>query len=367
MAKEGRERLTALFTSLAEKVCEESGFTIPDKQPLVTFAAESSALGAYFRLCASEDTRGGFMVLDIGACTADISLFLRGREQAIRTCQIPLGIHYMLLPSLLRDPGLLQRDLGFIEDPAFRRDLSMLEQTIRNAKADSAALRHSRLALDSFIADRYIWLIPALLQNPATGMPGRIGSLLLLHFSFLMMLSGLVLLQIAADPGKNDFLPEQMSLCLSGRGSLLPEGLPEQYKTALWHFLTMFRNRRVASLSLLFSSEKKMEIPVGLSVLQEVSADLPPASAIPAAISVRPEELLPQFILRFAKEFPASAEVLFHGFFTGDFYHPFTPYGETVISHAISQSFTDQTALRPYDALSSWIGSLLELIDSSVL
>ena len=242
----------------------------------------------------------------------------------------------------------------------------MLEQTIRNAKADSAALRHSRLALDSFIADRYIWLLPALLQNPATGMPGRIGSLLLLHFSFLMMLSGLVLLQIAADPGKNDFLPEQMSLCLSGRGSLLTEGLPDQYKTALWHFLTMFRNRRVASLSMLFSSEKKMEIPVGLSVLQEVSVDLPPASAIPAAISVRPEELLPQFILRFAKEFPASAEVLFHGFFTGDFYHPFTPYGESVVSQAISQSFTDQTALRPYDALSAWIGSLLELIESSV-
>ena len=365
MAKEGRERLAALFTSLAEEICKESGFAVPDKQPLVTFAAESSALGAYFRLCASEDTRGGFMVLDIGACTADISLFLRGREQAVRTCQIPLGIHYMLLPSLLRDPGLLQKDLGFIRDSSFIQDLGLLSRIIQNAKADPSALRHSRLALDSFIADRYAWLLPALLQNPATGMPGRIGSELLLHFSFLMMLSGLILLQIAADPGKNDFLPEQMSLCLSGRGSLLPEGLPEQYRTALWHFLTMFRNRRVASLSLLFSSEKKMEIPVGLSVLQEISADLPPASAVPAAISVRPEELLPQFILRFAKEFPASAEILFHGFFTGDFYHPFTPYGESIVSEAISQSFTEQTALRPFDALSAWIGALLELIDTS--
>ncbi len=363
MAKEGRERLVFLFTSLAAKVCQESGFPVPDKAPLVTFAAESSALGAYFRLCASEDTRGGFMVLDIGACTADISLFLRGREQAVRTCQIPLGVHYMLLPSMLRDPGLLQRDFGFIEDPAFRRDLSMLEQIINNAKADPSALRHSRLALDSFIADRYAWLVPALLQNPLTGMPGRTGSILLLHFSYLMMLSGLILLQIAADPGKNDFLPEQMSLCLSGRGSLLPEGLPDQYKTSLWHFLTMFRNRRVASLSMLFSSEKKMEIPVGLSVLEEVYTDLPPSSAVPAAISVRPEELLPQFILRFAREFPVSAEILFHGFFTGDFYHPFTPYGETIVSQAISLSFTEQTALKPYDALSSWIGSLLELID----
>ena len=367
MAKEGRERLIALFSSLADTVCLESGFALPDKQPLITFAAESSALGAYFRLCASEDTRGGFMVLDIGASTADISLFLRGREQAVRTCQIPLGIHYMLLPSLLRNPDLLRQDLGYIEDPSFRQDLLLLEQIVRNAKADPSALRHSRLALDGFIADRYTYLLPALLQNPVTGMPSRIGSVLLLHFSFLMMLAGLILLQIAADPGKNDFLPEQMSLCLSGRGSLLPEGLPEQYKTALWHFLTMFRNRRVASLSMLFSSEKKMEIPVGLSVLQEVSADLPPASAIPAAISVRPEELLPQFILRFAKEFPASAELLFHGFFTGDFYHPFTPYGESIVSQAISQSFTEQTILRPFDALSAWIGSLLELTDVSVL
>ena len=365
MAKTGRERLAALFASLAGQVNSESGFTVPDKQPLVTFAPESSALGAYFRFCSSEDTRGGFMVLDVGACTADISLFLRGREQAVRTCQIPLGIHYMLLPSLLRDPDLLLRDLGFIQDPACQRDLSLLAQIVRNAKADPSALRHSRLALDNFIADRYAGLLPFLLQNPATGLPTRLGSVLLLHFSYLMMLSGLLLLQIAADPGKNDFLPEQMSLCLSGRGSLMLQYLPDPYKTSLWHFLTMFRNRRVASVSLLFSSEKKMEIPVGLSCLQSVSADLPPASAIPAAISVRPEELLPQFLLRFAKEFPASAEILFHGFFTGDFYHPFTSYGESVVSETIDQSFTEQTALRPFDALSAWIGALLDQVDLS--
>ena len=362
MAKTGRENLIALFSGLADQVCEESGFHMPDKQPLVTFAAESSALGAYFRYCASEDTRGGFMVMDIGACTADISLFLRGREQAVRTCQIPLGVHYMLLPALLGDPGLLRQELGFIQDPSIRLDLLLMEQTLRSAVADPSALRHSRLALDSFIADHYAFVLPGLLQNPSTGMPSMLGSVLLLHFSFLMMLSGLILQQIAADPGKNDFLPEQMTLCISGRGALLPECLPDPYKTALWHFLTMFRNRRVASLSFLFSSEKKMEIPVGLSMLEDVSPGLPAASVVPAAISVRPEELLPQFILRFAKEFPASAEVLFHGFFTGDFYHPFSPRGESLITEAMAQCFTPRTEHRPYDALAGWIGSLLELI-----
>ena len=361
MAKTGREKLRELFISLAREVNEAAGFPIPEKQPLVTFAAESAALGAYFRLCASEDTRGGFMVLDIGACTADISLFLRGREQAVRSCQIPLGVHYMLLPSLLRDPSILRQDLGYAQDPVFQQDLVLLEQILNNARADTSALRHSRLALDSFIADRFAFLLPALLYNPSTGLPTRLGSLLLLHFSYLMMLSGLMLLQISTDPGRNDFLPEQMSLCLAGRGSLLLEGLPDQVKTGLWHCLTMFRNQRVASISLLFSAEKKMEIPVGLSVLQQITPDLPDATAVPAALSVRPEELLPQFLIRFAKEFPASAAMLFPNFFTGDFYHPFTPYGESVVSTAIDQSFTERTALKPFDSLSAWLTTLLDL------
>ena len=163
------------------------------------------------------------------------------------------------------------------------------------------------MALDYFLAD-HLPLLLSLSQNlSAAGKPSRSGALLLLHFSYLLMLSGLVLLQLASDPSKHDFLPEQMALCLSGRGAALVEAVPPQQKASLWHFLSMFRNRRVASLSLLFSAEKKMEIPVGLSLLQNVYGSLPPASVIPASIAIRPAELLPEFLLRFRREFPASA------------------------------------------------------------
>ena len=192
--------------------------------------------------------------------------------------------------------------------------------------------------------------------------PTKFGAVLLLHVSYLMMLSGLVLLQIAADPNKNDFLPEQMSLCLSGRGSLILEQMPDDIKSAVWHFLTMFRNRRVASLSLLFSAEKKMEIPVGLSVLQDTWTMLPPASSVPASISVRPEELLPEFLIRFARTFPLSASVLFPDFFTADMYHPFSAAGEAAVSAAIEQSFLERETPRPYNSLAAWIGNLLEYI-----
>ncbi len=365
MAKEGRETLMNLFLTLAENVSRESAYPPPGEGSSVLFACESSALGAYFRFCAPEDTRGGFMVLDLGACTADISLFLRGREQAVRTCQIPLGIHYMLLPSLLRDPDLLSREFGFVQDDAFRADLSLLSKALRAARSDSVSLRRARIALDFFVADHYANLLPLMLRMASSGVPTRLCALMLLYFAYLMMLSGLVLLQLASDPTRNDFLPEHMSLCLSGRGASLLEALPPPLKTSLWHFLSMFRNKKVASLSLLFSAEKKMEIPVGLSLLQEVFSVLPPASAVPASIAVRPAELLPEFLIRFRREFPASAELLFPGFFTNDFYHPFSPMGESVLSASIDHSFPPLETPRPYDSLAAWPGNLLDLLSSS--
>ena len=280
----------------------------------------------------------------------------------MRTCQIPLGVHYMLLPCLLKDPDLPAREFSFCTDDVFRRDLSLLCRALHAAQSDTVALRRARVALDFFIGDHLPLLMNCTLQMTSSGMPSRLGALTLLYLSYLLMLSGLVLLQLAADPSKNDFLPEQMTLCLSGRGSLLMESMPAPLKNSLWHFLSMFRNRRVISLSLLFSAEKKMEIPVGLSMLQEVYRTLPPASAVPASIAVRPAALLPEFLVRFRRQFPASAETLFPGFFTNDSYHPFTERGESLITASISQSFPPLDTPRPYDSLSAWIGNLLDLL-----
>lgn len=362
MAKEGRESLMNLFLNLCDRVHRESGYAIPPEGIPVAFASESSALGAYFRYCAPDETRGGFMVLDLGACTADISLFMRGREQAVRTCQIPLGIHYIFLPALLREPDLPAREFGFCTDETFRRDLGLLCKALRAARTDAVALRRARIALDYFISDHFPLLMNCAFQLSAAGMPSRLGALMLLYFSYMMMLSGLVLLQLASDSSRNDFLPDQMTLCISGRGSQLMESLPPAVKNALWQFLTIFRNRKVSSVSLLFSSEKKLEIPVGLSMLQEVFHMLPPASSVPSSIAVRPAALLPEFLLLFRSQFPASAELLFPGFFTEDYYHPFSAQGESIVSNCIDQSFPPTDIPRPYDALAAWIGNLLDSI-----
>ncbi len=363
MAAGGRENLTELLNALAWQVSQETGIPLPPKSAPVSFASESSALGAYFRLCSPEETRGGFLSLDLGADTADISLFLRGRESAVRTCQLPLGIHYMLLPALLRRPALLTEDFGFLPDPLFQRDLSALRDLLESARTSAAALRQSRYALDAFIADHTGELLGALAQRRAGNAPGRTGALTLLHLSYLMMLTGLVLLQVAGDPGRNDFLPEHMSLCLSGRGAGLMEALSPPVKTSLWKILTMFRNPRVSSLSLLFSAEKKLEIPVGLSCLQDVRAGVPRASAVPVSVSIRPEELLPEFLNRFRREFPMEAQLLFPALYSQDPWQPFTPWGLQTISGVIRSAFAAQDGgrnSRPYTALTACLSLLLE-------
>lgn len=363
MPSESRESWIQLVQSLASQVSAESLLPFPDRLPPVAFASESTALGAYFRLVAPEDTRGGFMTLDLGACTADLSLFMRGRDHAERSCQLPLGLQYMLLPSLLRNPDLLLSDFAFMGQEDLLQELQTLSSLFRDAARDPSCLRHARLALDTLAADRLPQLLAAAAQLRSEGRPLQSGALILLHLSFLMMLAGLMLLQVSADSNRNDFLPEQMTLFLGGRGAALPDAFSPAVKTSLWRFLTMFRNRRVASLSLLFSSEKKMELAVGLSVTPDAVAGVPPAAPVPVSIAIRPEELLPEFLLRFLREFPAEAALLFPGVFGAHPMQPFKPFGTSVLSASISAAFANQdTILRPYDALAAWPGTLLDIL-----
>ncbi|MBR2822354.1 MAG: hypothetical protein IKE24_01495 [Clostridia bacterium] len=367
MAPEGRERLAAVLRSLAEDVSRESGLPLPDKHPPLLFASESTALGTYFRFCDPEETRGGFMTLDLGADTADLALFLRGRDQAERACQLPLGVHYMLLPTLLARPAALTDDFGFLPEEALRRDLTRLQSLLERASRDPAALRQARYGLDALIADHFPLLLQALTLRRAEGAPGLTGALLLLYFSFLMMLSGLNLLQISVDAQRNDFLPESMTLFLSGRGASLIEALSLQAKTSLWKMLTMFRNPRVSSLRLLFSTEKKMEIPVGLDLMKDASPGLPRPPRIPAAIALRPEELMPEFLLRFRREFPVEAALLFPGIYADDAFEPFTPFGRQLLGQALQIALGDRETGRPYPALIACLTHLLEMLREGIM
>ena len=360
MAADGRFALTGHLTRLAKAVSEETALPAPPDQPQAGFVSESEALGAYFRFCMPEKTQSGFLVLDIGSCSSDMTLFLRGHGYAVRSSQLHLGIQYMLLPSLLADPEMLQKDFGAIPDETLQSDLSALTALFTAAQTDPAALRKAGFALDTFIADYTVLLRQLLSAEPMGCQVTRSGSLLLLGFAWLMTLSGVLLLGLSSDPLKNDFMPEQFPLFFAGRGSGLLEIMTEATRGRLRQFLSLCKNNRISSIPVCFSTEKKMELAFGLSRPEFVSDTVPVSAAPSVSLPVSPYELICYFLTSFLQSFPGAATGLFPDWFSADPWHPLTGKAEQAIDSTVSACFAPVESPRPFDSLVSCLAGLLE-------
>lgn len=353
MNTEGKTSFTRRLRQLAEAVSEESGISLPAITPPLTFATETTALGAYFRESAPEEIRSSFLLLDLGAEDANLAIFLRGSENAVQEVRIPLGIQYMLMPSLLKDPDLLLHDYGQVPSEDFRRELQGLYHVLLDARKDLTGLRRARLALDTFIAD----YSPILFHTPE-GYPSRTSALYLLYLSFLLSMSGLMLCQVCSDASRNDFIPSQMSLCLAGRGITLMNIPDKSIRFRLQQFPLLFRNDRVSQLFWYVSPNPKMEIPAGLTMTRALSTLMPPEISCSRILPAEPEEILYHFLMLFRSCFPTETNILFPDLFIDDPVNPMTSMGEQLILNAVRDSFQSET-----DVYASFARSLQTLIE----
>ena len=85
-----------------------------------------------------------------------------------------------------------------------------------------------------------------------------------------------------------------------------------------------------------------------------------------SGLSVMPEELIPEFLLRFLREFPAEAALLFPGVYANDYFSPFTPYGQELISQALQAAFGRREPGKPFPALIACLNNLLEMIQEGM-
>ena len=361
MTDSARAGLCKRITQLAQTVSEESGLPGAAFLPQVAFLSGSDALGAYFRFCAPEEVRGTFLTMDIGSDTADFSFFLRGSDAAAVTVHLPLGIHYMLLPFLLGEPLLPERDLQAAASPALREALHTLKRSVTDARTDPSGFRCARLALDTFIADHGNEAAGIMFNSICAGVPTCCGALLLLYLSFLFTISGLITKQIADDPRVNDLLPNSMPVCLAGRGGKLLDLVPDSERAALWRFQSLVRNDRVNAPFLLRSAEPKLELAVGLSTVESPSALVPSGPRMNSFLPVDPAALLINFLILYQREFPAEAQLLFPGWFVDDPRAPLTTPAENAVHSAVAGAFGNGNDV--YDCLADSFATLAEQID----
>ena len=70
---------------------------------------------------------------------------------------------------------------------------------------------------------------------------------------------------------------------------------------------------------------------------------------------------MPEFLLRFRREFPAEAELLFPGLYSPDFSMPFTPAGQNVVYQALRETAGQREAGQPYQALTACLNLILDM------
>ncbi len=362
ISREAREQLLNLLRSLTEQVSLESGLFPKGTSPLMLVCSESTAVGAYCRGIRPAETSDGLLALDIGNRSVRMSLYTRNMEEAVRSSRISDGLPWILLPSLLRDPSLLARDFGDFAIEPFRSDLSSLISLITKARTDRQALQQALTVMEAMLVQYGQDLHTVCLNRMSERRPTWTGSLILYFFCRIMMFSALELLPAPSDSGQRVLLPERMPVFLTGSGSILFESMSGYSQSAIRSFLGMFRNPRIQDIMLFPSRNKKLEVVSGIPRVTNMTSLSPDPAPVSACIPIRPENILPEFLLRFLSAFPAEAALLFPNFYTADPYTPFTPAGQQLLSEVISGLQSDRSSESPYIILSSWLSGLPELI-----
>ncbi|MCH5287271.1 MAG: hypothetical protein J1E43_07605 [Christensenellaceae bacterium] len=325
--------------ALAEVVAQETGLPLNLAVRPVTWAPAYRALGAHLR---DEAVRGSFVALDFSGGGTSAHLWLRTMNKPVGGYSLQGGMQALLLSAMNEHPALLTEDFADCPDEALRKDL-----------ADTLAeLRHGGEALRQM--DRALLLLDLLLDRHAPAMTAHMNAryaagrmtwlqaLLLEHFAMALLLTGLLLEQAAGDAMRSHLLPEELTFCLSGRGSHLLSAMPSVLENSLARFVRAAMNERhpVRSLLLRQSPESKLDVCRGLCQMSLLSFDAGEEESMPPVkTSESFAELVMRFLTLLRAAYPQVCELLHPGLFSPQ--GTLTVAGEASVRRAAAQRYLD--------------------------
>ena len=305
VAEGGRRQLLEEIRSLAEEMAIETGLALSGPTEGL---AGALAAGMYLR--DSGLMRGAFLLLDIGAGNVSADVWLRGVEHPVLSVRLPNGVSAMLAAGLMERPNSAAEDFAEL-DPELARDL---HGALNRASGSVKGWEHLRLMMDDLLGPRLPELMGYMSHRSLTGRMTTTHALLILGFAQVMTLMGLSLEKVYRNPMMNDFLPQDLALCLCGRGSMVMTGLDEAVRYQLMRFvrMPMSPEHPVHSIRMTGSGVPGMEAVLGLTQMTV----LPPPRDAGPGMPVMPNDVLVRyFLMQFNLCFPQASALLFPGMF----------------------------------------------------
>lgn len=311
-----QEAYLEMMRGLAREVSAECGLPLTGGCPAVLYATENQADGLYF-LSRSEVSAGsGYLNLDIGGSTADLSLWLGGAAHAAIECSLLLGCREMLFESLCDwHSEDLERDFASGSE-ALRQAVGGVVSAFRREASTARGRLKCMFLLDDLLAAYAGDIREAMAAARSLGTITYFESLLLLHIGYLFYLSGELMQRAHADADLSPLLAQRMALCVAGNGGQLVKALTDEQLTRLCS-LAMTRLAADHPLRVLLpvqSRHPKQEVARGLLARDD---------ALQSAVhggdrwnGTRPyggperEDLLSGYLPLFYRVFPQAAERL---------------------------------------------------------
>ncbi len=261
-----QEGYLEMMRALAREVAAECGLPLTAGCPPVLYATENQADGLYFLSRSEVNAQSGYLNMDIGGGTTDVSLWLNNAVHATIECSLLLGCREMLFTSLSEwHRQDLLNDLTH-GSPALAQATQAVVQAFAQESASARGKRKCMLLLDDLFASYAQDVIAAMEQARAEGRISYVESLLLFHIGFLFFLCGELLQRAYDDAELRPLLPQRMALCVAGNGGQLLKLFSDEQHAKLCT-LALSRLEKGHPLSVLLpvqSRQPKQEVARGL-------------------------------------------------------------------------------------------------------
>ena len=304
--------------ALAREVAAETGVPLTPALPAVLYASENQADGLYFLNRNEVNARSGYLNMDVGGGTTDLSVWLGGATRATLETSLLLGCRQILFESL----SARRREAFEADFAASGEGLRNLVHELTRAFAQGDGLLRARqknlFLLDAFFAEQSEGVAEMMAQARADGRVSLLESLLLLNFGFLFRLCGELLDRCDVHEDMRALLCPRMEICVAGNGGQFLKYFSDDTRNKLFRLALSGLGARhpVQELLLVQSRHPKQEVAIGLlandsrlrSSVQGVDAGSP-AMEMPATPEKR-RHLLREYLIAFYGSFPQAAELL---------------------------------------------------------
>ncbi|MEA5016396.1 MAG: hypothetical protein VB099_17715 [Candidatus Limiplasma sp.] len=317
-----QEGYLEMLRGLSAEVAQETGMPLTPEIPPVLYATENQADGLYFKGRNEVNVRNGYINMDIGGGTTDISLWLAGAQRATLETSLLLGCRQMLFDSVsTRHLSEFSADFEQSEE-SLKAVVRELVQALTGSVGSTRGRQKSMFLLDDFFADcdQEIWRMMESARSQ--GHISYVESLLLLNIGFLFHLCGELLARAWQNPLSKDLLHERLEICIAGNGGQLLKAFDNETRAKLCRMALqgLPSGHPVQELALVQSRHPKREVAIGLLSDEQRMASTVQGEPGPTALREPSDPqvhhgVLGDFPVRFYNAFPQAADRLMPGVF----------------------------------------------------